>query len=340
MKELKINPRFEKFSPKKKQDEIDELRKSLREKGYVGAPILTWHGYIVDGHNRYNMCKELDVKIDLEKNVEEIDLGDDADEIDAMDWMLTHQLSSKNLTVGEKLAMTEEFQKEVALENEKKKSEAGKNYGKGMINSSTPIGVNLSNVKLESDRKDTWTDSQIAKKAGVGVGSVARYNRVMNSDDDGLKEKVKSGEVTVNKAYEEVRKKETRICKICGKEKKIIDFFGSDTICKDCVREKAEKNENSLHMMSSKPTVENMKIYEDVTTSRNAKDYIDQDSELNWLKRMCDDFIGQVNDRFFDLLCAIEKMDNEHIQKANNIFEEFVSKVFDIQDRFNNKKEN
>ena len=26
MKELKINPRFEKFSPKKKQDEIDELR--------------------------------------------------------------------------------------------------------------------------------------------------------------------------------------------------------------------------------------------------------------------------------------------------------------------------
>ena len=30
-----------------------------------------------------------------------------------MDWMLTHQLSSKNLSTGEKLAMTEEFQKEV-----------------------------------------------------------------------------------------------------------------------------------------------------------------------------------------------------------------------------------
>lgn len=335
MKELKINPRFEKFSPKKKQDEIDELRKSLREKGYVGAPILTWHGYIVDGHNRYNMCKELDVKIDLEKNVEEIDLGDDADEIDAMDWMLTHQLSSKNLTVGEKLAMATEFKKEVALENEKKRKET---VGRPSKENCTPIGVQFPDDTRP--RSETWTDAQTAKKAGVGVGTVARYNRVMNSNDESLKEKVNSGELTVNKAYEEIRKKEVRKCRVCGKEKKIIDFFGSDTICKECVREKAEKNENSLHMMSSKPTVENMKIYEDVTTSRNAKDYIDQDSELNWLKRMCDDFIGQVNDRFFDLLCAIEKMDNEHIQKANNIFEEFVSKVFDIQDRFNNKKEN
>lgn len=334
MKELKINPRFEKFSPKKKQDEIDELRKSLKEKGYIGAPILTWHGYIIDGHNRYYMCKELGVEID-DDNIEEIDLGDDAEEIDAMDWMHTHQLSSKNLTAGEKLAMTMELQKEIALENEKKRKET---EGRPRKENCTPIGVQ--NTDDNRSRSNTWTDSQTAKKAGVGVGTVARYNRVMNSDDENLKEKVKSGEVTVNKAYEEVRKKETRICKICGKEKKIIDFFGNDTICKECTRKEAEKNENSLHMMSSKPTVENMKIYEDVTTSRDAKDYIDQDSELIWLQRMCEDFIGQVNDRFFNLLCAIEKMDSEHIQKANIIFEEFVSEVFDTQEKFNNKKEN
>ena len=333
MKELKINPRFEKFSPKKKQDEIDELRKSLKEKGYIGAPILTWHGYIIDGHNRYYMCKELGVEID-DDNIEEIDLGHDAKEIDAMDWMHTHHLYYKNLTAGEKLAMTMELQKEIALENERKRKET---EGRPRKENCTPIGVQ--NTDDNRSRSNTWTDSQTAKKAGVGVGTVARYNRVMNSDDEDLKEKVKSGEVTINKAYEEVRKKETRICKMCGKEKKNIDFFGNDTICKECARKEAEKNENSLHMMSSKPTVENMKIYEDVTTSRDAKDYIDQDSELDWLQRMCNDFIGQVNDRFFNLLCAIEKMDSEHIQKANNIFEEFVSKVFDTQEKFNNKKE-
>lgn len=50
-----------------------------------------------------------------------LDFGDDATIIDAMDWMHTHQLSSKNLTAGEKLAMTMELQKEIALENKKKK---------------------------------------------------------------------------------------------------------------------------------------------------------------------------------------------------------------------------
>ena len=38
-----------------------------------------------------------------------------------MDWMLTHQLSSKNLSVGEKLAMMDEFKEEVRIENEKKR---------------------------------------------------------------------------------------------------------------------------------------------------------------------------------------------------------------------------
>lgn len=333
MKELKINPRFEKFSPKKKQDEINELRKSLKEKGYIGAAILTWHGYIVDGHNRYYMCKDLGVEIG-DDNIEEIDLGDNAEEIDAMDWMLTHQLSSKNLSVGEKLAMTEEFQKEVTLENEKKKK-AGNKLGADITNNKT--------VSLQSEAKrnrETNTDRQIAKKAGVGVGTVARYNRVMNSDDENLKEKVKSGEVTVNKAYEEVRKKETRVCKVCGKEKKIIDFYGNDTICKECTRKEADININAPKMQSKSEQTGNIQdIYEDVLTAKNAKDQINQDYELSWLKETCNDFISQINDRLFDLLCAVEKMDKSHINEANSIFENFVSNVFDIQEKLNNKME-
>lgn len=334
MKELKINPRFEKFSPKKKQDEIDELRKSLKEKGYIGAAILTWHGYIVDGHNRYHMCKELGIEIG-DDNIEEIDLGDDAEEIDAMDWMLTHQLSSKNLSVGEKLAMTEEFQKEVALENEKKKKEGNK-LGADITNNKS-VTLQLE-CERNNDRKNTWTDSQTAKKAGVGVGTVARYNRVMNSDDENLKEKVKSGEVTVNKAYEEVRKKETRICKVCGKEKKIIDFFGNDTTCKECTRKESEKNANAPKMQSKSTQIENIKeVYKDVLTAKNAKDQINQDYELSWLNETCTDFISQVNDRLFDLLCVVEKMDKEHIEEANSVFENFISNVFDIQEKLNNK---
>ena len=80
-------------------------------------------------------------------------------------------------------------------------------------------------------------------------------------------------------------------------------------------------------------------VYDDVLTAKIAKDQINQDYEINWLKDKCDDFISQVNDKFFDLLGVIEKMDKEHIRKAYDIFEDFVSNVFDIQSKFNNEKE-
>lgn len=90
-----------------------------------------------------------------------------------MDWMLTHQLSSKNLSVGEKLAMTEEFKKEVALENEKKRLDGNSKGGSSKNEVSLQLECNLK--EDNPIRKDTWTDSQTAKKAGVGVGTVARY---------------------------------------------------------------------------------------------------------------------------------------------------------------------
>lgn len=335
MNELKINPRFEKFSPKKKPDEIDELKNSLKKKGYVGSPILTWHGFIVDGHNRYKMCQELGIKIDLEKNVEELELGDFAEEIDAMDWMLTHQLSSKNLSPGEKLAMMDEFKEEVRIENEKKRLSTLKQ------NQAANRSLQLEASNENNRDRSLNTDRQTAQKAGVGVGTVARYNKVMNSNDEELKEKVKTGQVTVNKAYEEVRKRETRVCKTCGKEKKIIDFFGNDTICKECSRKESEKNINAQKSSSSLYPANDMQdVYDDVLTAKNAKDQINQDYEINWLKDKCHDFISQVNDKFFDLLGVIEKMDREHINEAYDIFEDFVSNVFDIQSKFNNEKEN
>ena len=81
-------------------------------------------------------------------------------------------------------------------------------------------------------------------------------------------------------------------------------------------------------------------VYDDVLTAKNAKDQINQDYEVNWLRDKCHDFISQVNDKFFDLLGVIEKMDREHIHEAYEIFEDFVSNVFDIQSKFNNEKEN
>ena len=45
------------------------------------------------------------------------------------------------------------------------------------MNQNNEVSLQLECNLKENDpvRRDTWTDSQIAKKAGVGVGSGARY---------------------------------------------------------------------------------------------------------------------------------------------------------------------
>ena len=73
--------------------------------------------------------------------------------------MYTHQLSSKNLSIGEKIAITEEFQKEVKIENEKKKLSTLKQNS-----SNRSIQLEGMDKKKNNTSKDTWTDSQTAKK--------------------------------------------------------------------------------------------------------------------------------------------------------------------------------
>ncbi len=73
--------------------------------------------------------------------------------------MLTHQLSSKNLSIGEKIAIIEEFQKEVKIENEKKKLSTLKQNS-----SNRSIQLEGTDKKKNNTSKDTWTDSQTAKK--------------------------------------------------------------------------------------------------------------------------------------------------------------------------------
>lgn len=49
MRELKIDPELRDLLPPLSDEEKKKLEDSLLKLGYKGAPIYTWHGYIVDG---------------------------------------------------------------------------------------------------------------------------------------------------------------------------------------------------------------------------------------------------------------------------------------------------
>lgn len=190
MRELKINPELRDFIPPLSGEEKKQLEDSLLKYGYKGAPIYIWNDFIVDGHNRYELCR----KHNIDYPIEELLLGDNATIIDAMEWMINTQLGRRNLPPAQRLAVMDKFKKKI-------QEQAKSTQGTRTDLTSSPNGEKV---------KSTHTDKELAKMAGVGTGTVARFNKVMNSDDEELKKKVLANEVSINAGYEKVKKSEKK----------------------------------------------------------------------------------------------------------------------------------
>lgn len=65
-KELKIDPELRDLLPPLTDDEYKRLEKNIVENGFdKNFPIMEWHGYIVDGHNRYSVCQKKQIVIHI-----------------------------------------------------------------------------------------------------------------------------------------------------------------------------------------------------------------------------------------------------------------------------------
>ena len=109
-----------------------------------------------------------------------------------MEWMINTQLGRRNLPPAQRLAVMDKFKKKI-------QEQAKSTQGTRTDLTSSPNGEKV---------KSTHTDKELAKMAGVGTGTVARFNKVMNSDDEELKKKVLANEVSINAGYEKVKKNE------------------------------------------------------------------------------------------------------------------------------------
>lgn len=84
------DPEFERFVPPLTEKERELLEESILREGCRDA-IVTWNGVILDGHNRYAICR----KYDLPFQVRNLQM-DSRDE--AIAWICTNQMGRRNIT--------------------------------------------------------------------------------------------------------------------------------------------------------------------------------------------------------------------------------------------------
>ena len=101
--------------------------------------------------------------------------------------MISHQDARRHLSQGELIYANSMVAEEIALENKEKVSKAVIESNKNRTNSNC---IQMDACEKSARDRSTNTREQEAKMSGVGVGTVARYNRVMNSDDEAKQRKV------------------------------------------------------------------------------------------------------------------------------------------------------
>lgn len=94
---IKVDPEFRALLPPLTEAEKRGLERSILAEG-CRHPIITWRGIILDGHQRYDICR----KHGIEFKTIEIELED---RISAKIWILNNQLARKNLSVFERIEL-------------------------------------------------------------------------------------------------------------------------------------------------------------------------------------------------------------------------------------------
>lgn len=327
MKELKINPELRDFIPPLSGEEKKQLEDSLLKYGYKGAPIYIWNGYIVDGHNRYELCK----KHNIEFPTEELILGDDATIIDVMEWMINTQLGRRNLPPQQRIAVVKKFEKKIQEQANTKKEESNQQFYGNRYTGKVDCSPNG-----EESKKDKYhTDKELAKLAGVGTGTIARYNHVMNSDDEELKKKVLADEVKINTAYEKVREKE--------KKKENINTEQSSS--KPKTYQEAAKLYGGMQQGHLPNQKNNQNVNDEFTdeqllnalistkTPVNVLDSIIPKQEFDIMTNTLLENIESCDYRIFDLHEVCKKMENNDLDYAIEKFDSVITAIMELEEK-------
>lgn len=206
IKDLTIDKEFEDLLPVLTPDELEKLENSILQYGMLD-PIKVWQEpdtgkwIIIDGHNRYNILKNNDVEWHYWQDYKI--MGELETREDVKQWMFEQQLGRRNLSLAEKYEIVQRF-KSVFEKRAKENQSSG---GKGL--------TNLSKVN---------TRKEMAKATGVSEGTYQKLDKVMQSNNEEVKQKLREKKVSVDRAYQEIKNPEPKEKESITPEQKIIEF--------------------------------------------------------------------------------------------------------------------
>lgn len=273
---LLIDNDFRDILPPLSTEEYAELEKSVKENGVL-SPILTWNGYIVDGHNRYAICQKNGITT---FEVKEMQFGS-KDEV--LEWILSHQLGRRNLNDFQRNEIALKYQDVVG---KRMKERQAKYYGNQYEKE------DLCSNGQKSTFVPTTARKELAKIAGTSEGSIQRSKLIIEHGTQEQIDRARKGgagnsvSAIANEIEAERRKGEVKTCNKCGKTLPIEMFERHRGICKDCKNKQISETRKEIDFLGNKILISDElrkmteeEIVGDLYDTEKVVEYTDSDLE-------------------------------------------------------------
>lgn len=186
---IKIDEEFRSLIPPLSKEEYTQLEQNILKDG-IRDPLVVWKTpsgdeILVDGHNRKRIA---DAHPGITYKVEymEFDLRKDA-----IQWIILNQFGRRNISAYDRSVLALKLKPLIAEKAKKQQA-------------------NHSEQGYQKSDKAVHTAKELAKTAGVSHDTIHKVEVIEAEASEQTKQQVRSGEKSINQAYNEIRNREIR----------------------------------------------------------------------------------------------------------------------------------
>lgn len=212
---IRIDKEFESLIPPLTDEEFKQLEENIVREG-IRDPLVVWHvpngdDILIDGHNRWKIAaKHAGIRFDINrKNFPDRDA--------VAEWICNNQLGRRNLNILDREKLMD------------KKREIAKKRARERQATSTGGSKPQLMERLPQAEKGSVRDI-IGKELGISGRQVDKLHAINQKASEEVKQAVRTGEMSVNQAYNSLRPKQQDPVKQAKQEHEEFQTKKSDGI--------------------------------------------------------------------------------------------------------------
>ncbi|MBR1645210.1 MAG: hypothetical protein IJ774_05780 [Selenomonadaceae bacterium] len=195
MADLIIDNEFRDLIPPLSDDEKKQLKENILRDG-IQDPLKVWQGTLIDGHNRYEIAQAHGLTFETAEM-------EFASRDDVIIWIIKNQFGRRNLSAYDRSILALKLKPVIAA---KAKENSLANLKQ---NTDRQIFAHRDEESKQTETADERkTNAQIAEQAGVSRETIRKVEKIEAQATPEVKAALKSGEMSINQAFKEIKNAE------------------------------------------------------------------------------------------------------------------------------------